>query len=179
MSYIKEIRNCFFFIYFIEFITFEVEMIEKIGKGGQGNVYSVIDQNTKEKYALKRIPIKKEESKGRIKEMEILQNEKLHHINIVRYFTCFIEGETMNIIMELCEEGNLEDFIKKFKNMIPEEVLFYFLFIFYIHIILHTYINKHILYYNYIFTTGNIKSSIADSEWIRYNSQEWLYSPRY
>jgi serine/threonine protein kinase len=86
----------------------------------------VIDPDTKHNYAIKRIS-KREGGKNMIGEMEILKSKNLHHINLVRYFTFFEEEEFINIIMELCEEGNLEDFIKKFKNsIIPEEVYLIF-----------------------------------------------------
>jgi serine/threonine protein kinase len=94
----------------------------------QGVVYSVIDGDSKEKYAIKRISKKDEkENKNMIEKIKILQNEKFHNINIVRYFNYFIEKEYLNIIMELCEEGNIENLIKKFEdNIIPEEVFFFF-----------------------------------------------------
>jgi serine/threonine protein kinase len=56
-------------------------------------------------------------------------NEKLHHINLVRYFTFFPEGEYISIVMELCEEGNLENYFRKIENnIIPEEVFIILIF---------------------------------------------------
>jgi serine/threonine protein kinase len=108
-----------FFLFFLK-----VNVIGNLGTGGQGSVYSVTDPNIKEKYAIKRIPTQ-EAGGGVMREMEILLNENLHHINLVRYFNFFIDGGFAYIIMELCEEGNVEDYFKKYKT-IPEEVFFFF-----------------------------------------------------
>jgi serine/threonine protein kinase len=100
-----------------------------LGKGGEGDVYVVEDPDTNQEYALKKISIGKKNNNV-ISEMEILMNKNLHHINLVRYFTFFLEKETANIIMELCEEGNLENYSKKFEdNIIPEFVLKLYLFL--------------------------------------------------
>jgi serine/threonine protein kinase len=63
------------------------------------------------------------ESNNVLREISVLLNKNLVHINLVRYFTFFLEKDYVNIIMELCEEGNLEDYPKRFEsNVIPEEV---------------------------------------------------------
>jgi serine/threonine protein kinase len=99
-----------------------VEVIKKLGSGGQGGVFSVIDPDTKEKYAIKRMVIG-ESHKGLKEETNVLFDENLHHINIVRYLTFFEDMPYGYLIMELCEEGNLEEYSNKFtNNIIPEEV---------------------------------------------------------
>jgi serine/threonine protein kinase len=114
-----------FFIYFLFILYFKicvVKLKEKVGTGGQGIVYAVVDPDTNENYALKKISVAKGIDDV-LPEIRILVDSKLIHINLVRYFTFFYEKDFVNIIMELCEEGNLEDYPKKFKdNVIPEEV---------------------------------------------------------
>jgi serine/threonine protein kinase len=85
----------------------------------------VIDPDTKQKYAIKQISIL-QSGKGILKEIEILLNKNLEHINIVRYFTFFPDKGLINIIIEFCEEGNLEKYIKEKYNgkPPPEEVFF-------------------------------------------------------
>jgi serine/threonine protein kinase len=57
-----------------------------------------------------------------MREIDLLLNKNLQHMNIVRYFVVFSDEEYLNIIMELCEEGNLENYLKRFEKNIPEEV---------------------------------------------------------
>jgi serine/threonine protein kinase len=85
-------------------------------------VYSVVDPDTNEKYAIKKISA--QEAGVLMREIDILLDGKLQHINIVRYFHFYIDGSFAYIVMELCEEGTLENYLKKFKNSIPEEVFF-------------------------------------------------------
>jgi serine/threonine protein kinase len=104
-------------------------VVKKLGEGGQSSVYSVIDPDTSQNFAIKLISVKNRKQEKR--ELEVVMNENLNHINIVRYFSSFrqkIKGKIFtSIIMELCEEGNLEDFCKKFdNNIIPEKVYYYF-----------------------------------------------------
>jgi serine/threonine protein kinase len=106
-------------------IIFIVKIKKKVGTGGQGTVFAVENPDTGEDYAIKRIS-EKDAGDGLTNEIKVLLNKNLHHINLVRYFTFFKEGEYINIVMELCEEGNLENYISKFKdNNIPEEVFLF------------------------------------------------------
>jgi serine/threonine protein kinase len=120
----QNLGKCFLFSFlFILYFKFcVVNFKEELGTGGQGMVCSVVDPDTNEDYALKKISVA-EGSSDVMREIDVLLNKKLIHINIVRYFTFFHEKDYVNIIMELCEEGNLEDYPKRFKgNVIPEEV---------------------------------------------------------
>lgn len=38
----------------------------------------------------------------------------LNHPNIVRYFDSFLDDGKLNIIMEYCDQGDLQQFLKKF-----------------------------------------------------------------
>jgi serine/threonine protein kinase len=72
----------------------------------------VVDPDTKEKYALKQISML-QGGRGIENEMAVLLNKNLQHINIVRYFTFFQDNELINIVMEFCEERNLEIYANK------------------------------------------------------------------
>jgi serine/threonine protein kinase len=78
-----------------------------------------------------------------MREMEVLLDKNLHHINLVQYFSFFINGGFAYIIMELCEERNVEDYFKKYKT-IPEEVFFYLslFFLSFLYYIIYAYILK-------------------------------------
>jgi serine/threonine protein kinase len=121
----ENVLNYLFYLYNFIYLILIVKTTKLLGTGGQGNVYSVIDPDTKEKYAIKRISTK-EGGKNLVGEIEIILNKNLQHINLVRYFTFFPEGEFINIIMEFCSEGNLDEYLKKFTNgEISEEVFIF------------------------------------------------------
>ena len=92
---------------------------EIIGKGGFGTVYLI--ENNNKKYALKKIPliiIEKEDLINYEKEAKILS--KLDNEYIVKYYDSFIDSDfNLNIIMEYCDNGDLNTYIqnkKKLKN---------------------------------------------------------------
>lgn len=94
------------------------------GKGAYGSVYIVYKGENK--YAMKEIEVshvdlpeisndeRKEDADSKFcelvcKEVAILKN--LDHPNIVKYFTSFIEGSCIYIVMELVEGTSLANFI--------------------------------------------------------------------
>jgi serine/threonine protein kinase len=121
------VENVFFILFLLfYFYNLIVRVTKKLGEGGQGSVFAVIDQDSNEKYAIKRISVEKG-NEDIMHEIRMLLNKKLQHINLVGYLTFFHEGEFINIVMELCEEGNLEDYLKKNENnIIPEKVFIFF-----------------------------------------------------
>ena len=103
-----------------------------LGKGSYGIVYKVQKQNTNEIYVLKRIPLKglseKEISEVR-QEAKILSS--INSDFVVKYFDSFEENNNINIVMEYCDKGDLNDFIlrKKEENKLIEEEIIWNLFI--------------------------------------------------
>ncbi|KAK9832027.1 hypothetical protein WJX84_007853, partial [Apatococcus fuscideae] len=54
----------------------------------------------------------------------------LNHPNVVRYYECFAEeSSNMQIVMELCEEGDLDTFLKKRRGQLMEEKEIMLLFV--------------------------------------------------
>ena len=84
------------------------QIIKKLGEGLEGRVYLVLDENTKEKYALK---ICKNEAEGR-REAGFLR--VLHHPGIVRLHDCFYakEGEedVFVLVTEYANGESLKDY---------------------------------------------------------------------
>ena len=103
-----------------------------LGKGSYGIVYKVQKQNTNEIYVLKKIPLKglseKEISEVR-QEAKILSS--INSDFVVKYFDSFEENNNINIVMEYCDKGDLNDFIlrKKEENKLIEEAIIWNLFI--------------------------------------------------
>ena len=90
---------------------------EIIGKGTYGTVYKVQEKNTNNIYALKQISLEglspKEISEVN-QEIKILSSIKSDFV--VKYYNSFEEKNIINIIMEYCDGGDLNDFLKEKKN---------------------------------------------------------------
>lgn len=93
--------------------------IEVIGYGSQNTkVYKVIEVLTNLVYAMKRISI--DDNQQNIKEIEIMK--EINHSNIIKLKEYFINKNSLYIVMEYAEGGDLSSFIKS-KTLLSEEVL--------------------------------------------------------
>ena len=105
---------------------------QTLGKGSYGTVYKVQKKNTKELYVIKQIPLN---CLSQREIDEVRQEAKiLSSINsdyVVKYYDSFEENNKINIVMEYCDEGDLNDFIlnKRKENKLLEESLIWNLFI--------------------------------------------------
>ena len=105
---------------------------ETLGKGSYGIVYKVQKKNTNEIYVIKQIALRGLSQK---EIDEVRQEAKiLSSINsdfVVKYYDSFEENDNINIVMEYCDEGDLNDFIikKKESQTLIEEDLIWNLFI--------------------------------------------------
>ena len=97
---------------------------QTLGKGTYGIVYKVQKINTNSVYVIKQIPLSGLSEKER---NEVEQEAKiLHLINsnyVVKYYDSFKENENLNIVMEYCDGGDLNDFLiekKKFGQPLEE-----------------------------------------------------------
>ena len=86
------------------------EKIELLGKGGQGIVYKVQNRENNELYAMKTI-FNDNETINKVEKLLAIKHE-----NIVDYFGYFIQDDLINIIMEYCENSDLNKFITDHKN---------------------------------------------------------------
>ena len=97
---------------------------QTLGKGTYGIVYKVQKINTNSVYVIKQIPLSGLSEKER---NEVEQEAKiLHSINsnyVVKYYDSFKENDNLNIVMEYCDGGDLNDFLiekKKFGQPLEE-----------------------------------------------------------
>ena len=105
------------------------EYIEEklIGEGGYGYVYVVVDPSVNQKLALKKMNIISKEALENFKrEIELWFKIKKHE-NIVKLIDYEIRDKTVFIIMELCSEGTLLEYINNTTNLIPEKQIIYIL----------------------------------------------------
>ena len=103
-------------------------IIEKqLGKGTYGVVYKVKKKEDNKIYVLKQIsllglsPAQKAEVKL---EAQVLSKIKSKYV--VKYYDSFEEEGKLNIIMEYCDKGDLNDFIekqKKTKYLLNEDII--------------------------------------------------------
>ncbi len=143
-------------------------IISELGSGSYGIVYKVKKENDLKEYVLKKIPLVGLDNK----EIKSLENEakflsQLNSKYIVKYIDSFHEDKNLYIIMEYCNQGDLEYFLKEQKKKVPhlsEEIIWNIFFqialgIAYLH-------SKKILHRDLkslnIFLTDDLKIKIGD-----------------
>ncbi|MCQ2821112.1 MAG: protein kinase, partial [archaeon] len=93
---------------------FQIE--KSLGKGAFGSVWVVTRKEDGAKYAMKRVKIAQMNMKDRenaLNEIRILAS--LDHPNVIAYHEAFFddESQTLNIVMELADDGDIESKIKQ------------------------------------------------------------------
>ncbi|OJK02523.1 hypothetical protein ASPACDRAFT_24836 [Aspergillus aculeatus ATCC 16872] len=94
-----------------------------LGRGAFGSVYRALNWNTGETVAVKQIKLAdlpKSELRVIMLEIDLLKN--LDHPNIVKYQGFVKSAETLNIILEYCENGSLHSIAKNFGRF-PENLV--------------------------------------------------------
>ena len=94
-----------------------------LGKGAFGSVYRALNWGTGETVAIKQIKLAdlpKTELRVIMLEIDLLKN--LDHANIVKYHGFVRTAETLNIILEYCENGSLHSIAKNFGRF-PENLV--------------------------------------------------------
>ena len=111
---------------YINEIKYEIK--KKLGQGGYGEVYQVLNESDNKYYALKEFPIKGETEdniQAIKKEAQILS--KFNHRNIVKYYDSLEKDDKFYILMEYCDDQNLNVFINKHKEkseLIEEKIIY-------------------------------------------------------
>lgn len=100
-----------------------------LGKGAYASVYRALNWNTGEAVAVKRIKLSDVPKKGDVDtimmEIDLLKN--LNHPNIVKYHGFVKTQDTLNIILEYCENGSLHSICRKFGKF-PENLVAVYLY---------------------------------------------------
>ena len=95
----------------------DFEIVKQLGKGSYGTVYVVTSKLDKNKYVMKKMELnhlKESQQKECYREVSILR--KVSHPNIIKYYSSFLENESLCIIMEYAELGDLYTLIKHYKH---------------------------------------------------------------
>ena len=91
------------------------EKIRVLGTGSYGVVYLVKDKKSQKKYALKRMDYTTmtESCNNELKILKMIDNN-----NIIKIFNYYKKKNSFDIIMEYAPYGDLDNYIKKKKNII-------------------------------------------------------------
>ena len=105
---------------------------ETLGKGAYGIVYKVQKKGTSDIYVIKQISLEglTEKEKEEVKqEAFILSSIKSDFV--VKYYDSFLDNDNINIVMEYCDGGDLNEFLLEKKNIgtFLEEKLIWNLFL--------------------------------------------------
>ena len=151
-------------------MSFQYQIIkERIGAGTYASVYKVQRKIDKQILVLKKIPFYLNENKANIEdaknEARILK--QLEYKYIVKCFDSFEENNSLNIVMEYCEKGDLATLLKDYKQKnkyLPENLIWKFfiqisLGLAYIHY--HKILHRDLKTLN-IFLTKNLDIKIGD-----------------
>ena len=92
----------------------DFEIIKQLGKGSYGTVYTVKSRIDSNIYVMKKMELnhlKESQQRECYREVSILR--KVSHPNIIKYYASFLENESLCIIMEYAELGDLYTLIKQ------------------------------------------------------------------
>jgi len=144
--------------------------IKFLGKGAFSDVYLVQDKETEKIYAKKCI----HQKIVNLKERELIIMKKINHPNIVRFYNSYEEKESLNIIIEYCEKGDLQEFLNG-RKMKEKHALHYFYQILqglnYLHS--NNIIHRDIKPQNILIDKNNV-CKIADFGFARYKEEDKL-----
>ena len=112
----------------------DFEIFRKLGEDGSYKVYKVRSKINKQIYTMKKLNMKKLKDNNInvywifLHEIRILSEltQMSNHVNLVKYYNYFEEGEFIYILIEYIGNGNMKNFIeahKKVGSHIPEEQL--------------------------------------------------------
>ena len=91
----------------------DFEILKKLGKGSFGEVFKVRRKKDDKIYVLKVVDysqMSSEEITSAVLECTVLA--KVHSEYVCKYYDSFYEAQYINIVMEFCESGDLQQYIK-------------------------------------------------------------------
>ncbi|CAK8990698.1 unnamed protein product [Durusdinium trenchii] len=108
----------------------DFEFGEQLGRGSFGVVFKVLRKEDAVTCVCKQIQLSEMKKKARLEanqEVELLRKVSRGCSYIVQYLGSFLEGETLHIIMEFCEKGDLSQFLKSRHSGLEERSVWRYL----------------------------------------------------
>ncbi|CAI2369880.1 unnamed protein product [Moneuplotes crassus] len=105
----------------------EYEKVENLGRGSFGTVYKVRNKNTNKYYVIKEVDttaMTTQQSFDAFEEISV--QATIDSPYVVTYHDSFIEGNSINIVMEYCKHGDLCNYLIKLKEYVSENVAWKF-----------------------------------------------------
>mmetsp|Transcript_21663 Transcript_21663/g.50984 ORF Transcript_21663/g.50984 Transcript_21663/m.50984 type:complete len:875 (-) Transcript_21663:117-2741(-) len=91
--------------------------IEALGRGSFGQVQKAESRINGRTYVLKQVSCKSLDARGQeLAAEEALLLRRVRHPNIIRYYTAFVDGDNLFIVMEYAERGDLQHYINKYRK---------------------------------------------------------------
>ena len=100
----------------------DFEFVKKIGSGSFGTVHMVKRKVDNNAYVIKQVKIlvmSRKEQETAINEVRILASLDSPHV--IKYYDSFIDVDSLNIVMELADHGNLSEWLKQRRNTLVVE----------------------------------------------------------
>ena len=93
--------------------------LEAVGKGGYGEVYKVVSKKDFHTYAVKKIRVDQHRHRENLHfiKRELINNAKLSHENIVRYYDSWVEVSTDQNSNNLCLSGDIDSSCGRGRNL--------------------------------------------------------------
>lgn len=95
----------------------DFRVITKLGSGSFGTVFKVLRYADQQEYVIKDIRIvdlTKKEQMNAVNEVKLLAKIKCDFV--VKYYDYYIDNESLHIVMEYCNKGDLSHLIKRAKE---------------------------------------------------------------
>mmetsp|Transcript_3753 Transcript_3753/g.5638 ORF Transcript_3753/g.5638 Transcript_3753/m.5638 type:complete len:106 (+) Transcript_3753:75-392(+) len=99
--------------------------VKMIGKGSFGSAMLAIHKRTSRAVVIKQIQVQDEDFERVLVEVEALMKCGSGHINVCRYRDSFLSKspkDTLCIVMDYYNGGDLQNFLKTQTSQLPEEV---------------------------------------------------------
>lgn len=109
----------------------DFEVLEKLGRGAHGVAFKVKSRKNGQTYVMKIVDFSsKSDAEGQfkynaIREVQVLKLLK-DHPHVIKYYNSFMEDQSLHIVMEYAERGDLSRLVRKAKETatpISEEVI--------------------------------------------------------
>eukprot|EP01126_Amoeba_proteus_P001139 TRINITY_DN10325_c0_g1_i2.p1 TRINITY_DN10325_c0_g1~~TRINITY_DN10325_c0_g1_i2.p1 ORF type:complete len:248 (-),score=46.59 TRINITY_DN10325_c0_g1_i2:167-880(-) len=99
---------------------------EEIGEGGFGKIFEAVNKKTMEVYAVKTINIANlDKTRGKMLIDELIVLQTTSHKNLVSYVDCFLENYTLNMVLENCKAGSLNEVYFEMQRPFTEEQIIF------------------------------------------------------